>query len=201
MERLGRSPPGAGGRPRLAHSQGTPTKLEDLAKLDSIAMSAPDGRLLELDRPRSTTRSSGMHHATWQMTCSALNLPAVASWAFALPLHVPEEMRDRRLVRVLPDWAPQPAIVHASVRVSQGALACSAAVLDYLGETMPGRNSLDSRAGLQGVGGAGLEVLGSRAICNAPSFPCGRSFRRLFGCTMQPIEAVVETRQSATMRL
>ena len=67
-----------------------------------------------------------------------------------------EEMRDRRLVRVLPDWAPQPAIVHAVFASRRGLSPAVRRFLDYLGETMPGRNSLDSRAGLQGVGGAGI---------------------------------------------
>ena len=138
--------------------QGTPTKLEDLAKLDSIAMSAPDGRASwNLIGPGGAHQV--VHYTPRYVADDLLTLKfaAVAGTGICwLPDYMcQEEMRDRRLVRVLPTGRLSlPSCMQCS-RLA-GALACSAAVLDYLGETMPGRNSLDSRAGLQGVGGAGI---------------------------------------------
>lgn len=145
--------------PDLLIRQGTPTKLEDLAKLDSIAMSAPDGRASwNLIGPGGAHQV--VHYTPRYVADDLLTLKfaAVAGTGICwLPDYMcHEEMRDRRLVRVLPDWAPQPAIVHAVFASRRGLSPAVRRFLDYLGETMPGRNSLDSRAGLQGVGGAGI---------------------------------------------
>ena len=145
--------------PDLLIRQGTPTKLEDLAKLDSIAMSAPDGRASwNLIGPGGAHQV--VHYTPRYVADDLLTLKfaAVAGTGICwLPDYMcQEEMRDRRLVRVLPDWAPQPAIVHAVFASRRGLSPAVRRFLDYLGETMPGRNSLDSRAGLQGVGGAGI---------------------------------------------
>lgn len=127
--------------------------------MDSIAMSAPDGRASwNLIGPGGAHQV--VHYTPRYVADDLLTLKfaAVAGTGICwLPDYMcQEEMRDRRLVRVLPDWAPQPAIVHAVFASRRGLSPAVRRFLDYLGETMPGRNSLDSRAGLQGVGGAGI---------------------------------------------
>ena len=67
-----------------------------------------------------------------------------------------EEMRERKLVRVLPDWAPAPAIVHAVFPSRRGLSPAVRRFLDYLGEAMPGRSSLSTRHALQGLDGANI---------------------------------------------
>ena len=67
-----------------------------------------------------------------------------------------EEMRERKLVRVLPDWAPAPAIVHAVFPSRRGLSPAVRRFLDYLGEAMPGRSSLSTRQALQGLDGANI---------------------------------------------
>jgi hypothetical protein len=160
--------------------------------MDSIAMSAPDGRaswnLIGPGGAHQVVQHTPRYVADDLLT---LKFAAVAGTGICwLPDYMcQEEMRDRKLVRVLPDWAPRlPSCMRCSVAQGASRLPCGG-FLDYLGETMPGRSSLatrDCRAWAALV----FEVLGRRALRNAPSFPCGRSFRRSFGGTMQPIETV-----------
>ena len=67
-----------------------------------------------------------------------------------------DEMRARQLVRVLPDWAPAPAIVHAVFPSRRGLSPAVRRFLDYLGEVMPGRSSLSPGVAVQGVDGADI---------------------------------------------
>jgi len=66
-----------------------------------------------------------------------------------------DEMRDHKLVRVLPDWAPAPAIVHAVFPSRRGLSPAVRRFLDYLGEAMPGRSSPVVRQASQGLAGKG----------------------------------------------
>ena len=59
-------------------------------------------------------------------------------------------------LRVLPDWAPQPAIVHAVFPSRRGLSPAVRRFLDYLGESMPGRSSQISRQALEGVDGSNI---------------------------------------------
>jgi hypothetical protein len=58
-----------------------------------------------------------------------------------------DEMRERKLVRVLPDWAPAPAIVHAVFPSRRGLSPAVRRFLDYLGEAMPGTSVATMTAG------------------------------------------------------
>lgn len=136
--------------PGLLERQGVPTTLEDLARLDSIAMSAPDGRAtLHLVGPGGAQQV--VHHQPRYVADDLLTLKFAAlagtgiCWLPDYMCH--EEMRDGRLVRVLPDWAPAPAIVHAVFPSRRGLSPAVRRFLDYLGETVPGRNSLAGRVG------------------------------------------------------
>ena len=139
--------------------QGTPQTLDDLARLDSIAMSAPDGRSTwNLIGPGGAQQV--VHHTPRYVADDLLTLKfaAMAGTGICwLPDYMcQDEIRQRRLVRVLPDWAPPPSIVHAVFPSRRGLSPAVRAFLDYLGEAMPGRSSQATRQALQGVDGAGI---------------------------------------------
>jgi DNA-binding transcriptional LysR family regulator len=122
----------AGGQPRPCwHARARPRTLADLAALDTVSMSAPDGR-----RPGSCMGPDG----------AAARLSAPAALCGRRPAHAQvcraaghrhlrlpdymchDELRDRRLVQVLPDWAPRPGIFHAVFPFAPWACTCGAAV-------------------------------------------------------------------------
>lgn len=135
--------------PELLIRQGTPKTLDDLAKLDSIAMSAPDGRATwHLTGPQGAHQV--VHHHPRYVADDLLTLKFAAlagtgmCWLPDYMCH--EEMRDGRLVRVLPEWAPTPGIVHAVFPSRRGLSPAVRSFLDYLGEAMPGRSSQQGRS-------------------------------------------------------
>lgn len=145
--------------PELLIRQGTPQTLDDLAKLDSIAMSAPDGRSTwNLIGPGGVHQQ--VQHTPRYVADDLLTLKyaAVAGTGVCwMPDYMcQEEMRERKLVRVLPDWAPTPAIVHAVFPSRRRLSPAVRRFLDYLGEAMPGRSSLSTRQALQGLDGANI---------------------------------------------
>jgi DNA-binding transcriptional LysR family regulator len=139
--------------------QGTPQTLEDLARLDSLAMSAPDGRSTwNLIGPGGVHQL--VHHTPRYVADDLLTLK-IAAMAGTGICWMPdymcqEEIRQRRLVRVLPEWAPAPAIVHAVFPSRRGLSPAVRRFLDYLGEAMPGRSSQATRQALEGVDGSNI---------------------------------------------
>jgi DNA-binding transcriptional LysR family regulator len=139
--------------------QGTPQTLEDLARLDSIAMSAPDGRSTwNLIGPGGVHQL--VHHTPRYVADDLLTLK-IAAMAGTGICWMPdymcqEEIRQRRLVRVLPEWAPAPAIVHAVFPSRRGLSPAVRRFLDFLGEAMPGRSNLAARLANTGIDGANI---------------------------------------------
>ena len=135
--------------PDLLMRQGTPETLEDLTRLDSIAMSAPDGRATwHLTGPQGAHQV--VHHHPRYVADDLLTLKFAAlagtgmCWLPDYMCH--DEIHARRLVRVLPDWAPPVGIVHAVFPSRRGLSPAVRSFLDYLGEAMPGRSSQQGRS-------------------------------------------------------
>lgn len=131
--------------PVLLERQGTPSTLADLLRIDSIAMSAPDGRATwHLSGPDGAEQV--VHHYPRYVADDLLTLKFAAlagtgiCWLPDYLCH--EEMRDGRLVQVLPDWAPRPGIVHAVFPSRRGLAPAVRCFLDYLGQCLPGRMML-----------------------------------------------------------
>lgn len=128
--------------------QGTPKTLEDLARMDSIAMSAPDGRAVwQLTGPGGAQQV--VQHTPRYVADDLLTLKFAAlagtgiCWLPDYMCH--DEIHTRRLVRVLPDWAPAVGIVHAVFPSRRGLSPAVRHFLDFLGETLPGRSSQATR--------------------------------------------------------
>ncbi len=134
--------------PALLARQGTPTSLGDLAQLDSLAMSAIDGRsTLQLIGPQGqehTVRHTPRYVADDLLT---LKFAALAGTGMCwLPDYLcHEELRQGLLVHLLPGWAPPLGIVHAVFPSRRGLSPAVRGLLDFLGETLPGRSSQATR--------------------------------------------------------
>ena len=145
--------------PGLLARQGAPRTLEDLSRMDSMAMSAPDGRstwtLIGPGGAHQTVQHQPRYVADDLLT---LKYAAVAGTGVCwMPDYMcQDEMREGKLLRVLPDWAPAPAIVHAVFPSRRGLSPAVRSFLDYLGEAMPGRSSVNARQALQGLDGADI---------------------------------------------
>ncbi|MBX9936216.1 MAG: LysR family transcriptional regulator [Burkholderiaceae bacterium] len=128
--------------PALLQRQGTPATLADLAGMDSVAMSAPDGRATwHLSGPDGVEQV--LHHHPRYVADDLLTLKfaALAGTGICwLPDYMcQEEIRAGRLVQVLPQWAPTPGIVHAVFPSRRGLAPAVRSFLDYLGQCIPGR--------------------------------------------------------------
>lgn len=134
--------------PALLARCGVPRTLQDLAQLDSLAMSATDGRsTLRLIGPEG--REETVQHSPRYVADDLLTLKFAAlagtgmCWLPDYMCH--EEMRAGRLVHLLPDWAPPRGIVHAVFPSRRGLSPAVRQFLDFLGEAIPGSSSLVRR--------------------------------------------------------
>ncbi len=128
--------------PALLQRQGKPENLADLLRMDSIAMSAPEGRATwHLSGPNGAEQV--LHHQPRYVADDLLTLKFAAlagtgiCWLPDYLCH--EELRAGCLLQVLPQWAPKPGIVHAVFASRRGLAPAVRSFLDYLAESLPGR--------------------------------------------------------------
>ncbi len=121
--------------PTLLTRQGRPVDVEDLVHLDTVSMSAVDGRgSWQLVGP-----GGQLHTFTHQPRYVAddlltLKIAVIRGTGIGiLPDYMcRDELRDRRLVLVLPAWAPAPAIFHAVFPSRRGLAPATRHFLDFL---------------------------------------------------------------------
>ncbi|MCW5653130.1 LysR family transcriptional regulator [Hydrogenophaga sp.] len=136
--------------PALLARQGHPATLEEAGRLDSMAMSAgaADGsatiRLTNREGREGVLQHTPRYIADDLLT---LKLAAIAGTGMCwLPDYMcEEELRDGRLVQLLPEWTPPLGVVHAVFPSRRGLSPAVRSFLDFLGEHMPGRSSLPGR--------------------------------------------------------
>jgi len=145
--------------PELLARHGAPSTLQELAQLQSMAMSATDGRTaLRLIGPDGHEQT--LHHHPRYVADDLLTLKFAAlagtgmCWLPDYMCH--EELRSGRLVHLLPGWAPPRGIVHAVFPSRRGLSPAVRHFLDFLAEAMPGCSSQVTRNGAQGLNGAGI---------------------------------------------
>jgi DNA-binding transcriptional LysR family regulator len=153
IKRLGDDAPVLVASPALLARQGTPATLEELGRLDSMAMSTTDGRasvrLTGPDGRETTVQHTPLYVADDLLT---LHVAALAGTGMCwLPSYMCEDdLRQGRLVRLLPDWQPPRGIVHAVFPSRRGLTPAVRRFLDFLGEQVPthsrllGRDAADS---------------------------------------------------------
>ncbi|MDZ4190154.1 MAG: LysR substrate-binding domain-containing protein, partial [Hydrogenophaga sp.] len=153
IKRLGDDAPVLVASPALLARQGTPATLEELGRLESMAMSTTDGRasmrLTGPDGRETTVQHTPRYVADDLLT---LHVAALAGTGMCwLPSYMCEDdLRQGRLVRLLPDWQPPRGIVHAVFPSRRGLTPAVRRFLDFLGEQVPthsrllGRDAADS---------------------------------------------------------
>lgn len=121
--------------PELLARQGRPEQPSDLSLLDSVAMSANEGRAVwDLDGPngaqyRVTHRPRYIADDLQTLKFAVLSGTGVG----LLPdYQCHEEIASGRLVLVLPGWSPKPGIVHAVFSSRRGMLPAVRGFLDFL---------------------------------------------------------------------
>lgn len=148
IKRLGDDTPVLVASPALLARQGTPTTLDELSRLDSMAMSTTDGRAsIPLTGPDG--KAAVMQHTPRYVADDlvTLHLAALAGTGMCwLPSYLCEDdLREGRLVRLLPDWQPPRGLVHAVFPSRRGLAPAVRCFLDFLGEQVPVHSSLRSR--------------------------------------------------------
>ncbi|MBQ0922115.1 LysR family transcriptional regulator [Hydrogenophaga aromaticivorans] len=148
VKRLGDDAPVLVASPALLARQGTPTTLDELSRLDSMAMSTTDGRasipLTDPDGRQTTLQHTPRYVADDLLT---LHVAALAGTGMCwLPSYMCEDdLRQGRLVRLLPDWQTPRGLVHAVFPSRRGLTPAVRCFLDFLGDHVPTHSSLRSR--------------------------------------------------------
>lgn len=121
--------------------QGMPGTLRDLARMDTLAMSASEGRaslrLIGPDGREETVQFTPRYVADDLLTLKHAALAGTGlCW---LPDYLClAELEAGQFVRVLPQWSQPKGIVHAVFASRRGLSPAVRGFLDFLGETMPG---------------------------------------------------------------
>ncbi|MES2402239.1 MAG: LysR substrate-binding domain-containing protein [Pseudomonadota bacterium] len=127
--------------PALLARQGTPVKPEDLAMLDTIAMSATDGRSTwELAGPDGKIHEFQHRPRYIADDLQTLKLAVLAGTGISF---LPEmlsraELQAQLLVPVLPGWTIRSGMVHAVFPSRRGQVPAVRSFLDFMGEHMQG---------------------------------------------------------------
>jgi DNA-binding transcriptional LysR family regulator len=137
VKRLGLSQALLVAGPAQLARQGKVSGPDDLATLDTVAMSAYDGQaswsLYGPDGREYVVAHRPRYIADDLLTLKFAALSGVG--ACVLPDYMcADELEDGRLVRLLPDWDPAPGIVHAVFASRRGMVPAVRAFLDFLGE-------------------------------------------------------------------
>jgi DNA-binding transcriptional LysR family regulator len=123
--------------PAQLQRQGAPQSIHDVARLDSLAMSAVDGKaswhLLGPGGASHTLVHQPRYVADDLLTLKFAMLCGTGM-SFLPDYMCREELQDGRLVQVLPGWAPPHGIFHAVYPSRRGMVPAVRRFLDFLGE-------------------------------------------------------------------
>ena len=131
--------------PGLLDRQGVPATVDDLARLDTVAMSAADGRstwrLLGPGRAEHLLVHRPRYVADDLLTVKAAVVAGIGMCL--LPDYMcSESLANGRLVQVLPGWGPETGIVHAVFPSRRGLVPAVRRFLEFLGEHIRGEGLL-----------------------------------------------------------
>ena len=126
--------------PRLLERQGTPLTVEEASRLDSVAMSATDGvASIQLTHPSGREALLQQRPRLIADDLLTLKLAVLGGTGMgSLPDYMcEEELRDGRLVQLLPEWTRPVGVVHAVFPSRRGLSPAVRSFLDFLGEYVP----------------------------------------------------------------
>jgi DNA-binding transcriptional LysR family regulator len=124
----------------LAH-RGTPAGLDDLAQLDTVAMSATEGRASWRLFAPDGREHNFVHHPRYAADDMLTLQKAVlgGTGIGLLPDYLCDDaLRSGALVQLLPDWSLQQGVVHAVFPSRRGLVPAVRRFLDFLGEHLQG---------------------------------------------------------------
>jgi DNA-binding transcriptional LysR family regulator len=117
--------------------QGAPQSLVDLARMDTLAMSAVDGKAsLNLSGPSGASHVL-VHSPRWvadDLQTLKFAVLAGVGMCFLPDEMCHAEMQDGRLIQVLPGWQPMSGVFHAVYPSRRGMVPAVRRFLDLLGE-------------------------------------------------------------------
>lgn len=145
--------------PHLLERHGTPATPQDLQALPTVSMSAAGGRAVwRLVGPEGAEFELQHRPVYAADDLLVLRYAALQGTGMAvLPRYMCcDELRQGRLVQVLPAWSPPSAKVLAVYPSRRGMVPAVRRFLDFLGEHMSGEQVLDTPACPEMVGGAHL---------------------------------------------
>lgn len=127
--------------PAQLERQGRPQAVEDLQRLATLAMSAPDGRASWL-----LIGPGGREYEFQHRPCYTADDLLTLRYAVLkgigmciLPDYMcRRELQQGDLEQVLPGWAPQPGVIHAVFPSRRGLIPAVRRFLDFLGEHVTG---------------------------------------------------------------
>ena len=130
--------------------QGQPSVVGDLARLDTVNMSTVgDTATWQLVGPDGATHT--LQHRPRYVADDLLTLKFAVMGGTGmciLPDYLcSEELRDGRLVNVLPGWAPKPGVFHAVFPSRRGLVPAVRRFLDFLGEAIAREGLAQAPAG------------------------------------------------------
>ena len=127
------------GSPAQLQRQGLPADVSDLGRLDTVAMSATDGRATW----RLLGPAGAVHDWVHQPRCVADDLLTLRFAVLGgvgvcvLPDYMcRDDIQGGRLVPILPGWSPAPGRVHAVFASRRGLAPAVRCFLDFLGARM-----------------------------------------------------------------
>ncbi|MGA8786264.1 MAG: LysR family transcriptional regulator [Polaromonas sp.] len=132
--------------PEQLRRQGTPSRPEDLARLDTVAMSQADNRSAWVLVGPEGQEYVFQHQPRYVADdLQTLKLAVLAGTGISfLPDSVSQaELQAQLLVPVLPGWAPLPGMAHAVFPSRRGQVPAVRSFLDFLGKHMQGDRLLD----------------------------------------------------------
>lgn len=137
VKRLGESATVLVASPLQLERQGQPASIDDLAHMDTVAMTVVDGRAsLVLQGPDGASHT--LVHQPRYVADDLLTLKFAAlqgtGMCFLPDYMCRRELEDGRLVHVLPGWAPPRGIFHAVYPSRRGMVPAVRRFLDFLAE-------------------------------------------------------------------
>lgn len=125
--------------PQQLQRQWRPVQPEELVGLDTVAMSAVDGRSSwTLQGPGGAAYTLVHQPRYCADDLNTLRFAVLGGIGMCcIPQYMcEEELRAGQLVEVLPGWSPQPGIFHAVYPTRRGMVPAVRAFLDFLGEAI-----------------------------------------------------------------
>ena len=146
VKQLGRTSGQLLASPAQLRRQGTPTHPEELARFDTVAMSASDGRSAWMLHGPDGQEFLFQHQPRYvadDLQTLKLAVLAGTGISFIPDMLSHAEVQAQLLVPVLPGWAPQPGMAHAVFPSRRGQVPAVRSFLDFMGLHLAGDQIVD----------------------------------------------------------